>query len=61
MDLRREAAGSFRYAGMSDKLSSFGIYEINPLFDNHDQTSHLAAQMIWYFDQRLLMQERCCR
>ena len=44
-----EACRIARYAGMSDKLSSFGIYEINPLFDNHDQTSHLAAQMIWYF------------
>jgi formiminoglutamase len=43
-----EACQIVRYAGMSDKLSSFGIYEINPLFDNHDQTSHLAAQMIWY-------------
>ena len=44
-----EACKIVRYAGMSDKLSSFGIYEINPLFDNHDQTSQLAAQMIWYF------------
>ncbi len=43
-----EACRIARYAGMSDKLSSFGIYEINPLYDNHDQTSHLAAQMIWY-------------
>ena len=43
-----EACRIVRYAGMSDKLTSFGIYEINPLFDNHDQTSHLAAQMIWY-------------
>ena len=43
-----EACRIVRYAGMSDKLSSFGIYEVNPLFDNHDQTSHLAAQMIWY-------------
>lgn len=43
-----EACRIVRYAGMSDKLTSFGIYEINPLFDNHDQTSHLAAQMLWY-------------
>lgn len=43
-----EACQILRYAGMSDKLTSVGIYEINPLFDNHDQTSHLAAQMIWY-------------
>jgi arginase family enzyme len=38
-----------RYAGLSDKLTSLGIYEINPEFDNNGQTSHLAAQAIWYF------------
>lgn len=44
-----EACQVFRYAGMSDKLSSIGIFEINPLFDNREQTTGLAAQMIWYF------------
>lgn len=44
-----EACQITRYAGMSDKLSSFGLYEINPAFDNNKQTAHLAAQMIWYF------------
>ncbi|MEI6122071.1 MAG: formimidoylglutamase [Bacteroidota bacterium] len=38
-----------RYAGLSDKLSSIGIYEINPEKDNNGQTAHLAAQAIWYF------------
>jgi formiminoglutamase len=38
-----------RYAGMSDKLTSFGIYELNPYFDRMNQTSALAAQMIWCF------------
>lgn len=38
-----------RYAGLSDKLTSVGIYEINPEFDIQQQTAHLAAQMIWYF------------
>jgi formiminoglutamase len=38
-----------RYAGLSDKLSSIGLYEINPEFDRNGQTSHLAAQAIWYF------------
>ena len=37
------------YAGMSDKVSAFGIFDVNPLFDNNNQTSHLAAQIIWYF------------
>ncbi|MBI2966233.1 MAG: formimidoylglutamase [Bacteroidetes bacterium] len=38
-----------RYAGLSNKLSSIGIYEINPKHDIRNQTVHLAAQMIWYF------------
>ena len=38
-----------RYAGISDKLSSIGFYEVNPRFDINDQTSHLMAQAIWYF------------
>lgn len=38
-----------RYAGLSDKLTSIGFYEINPTYDNQEQTSHLIAQMIWYF------------
>ncbi len=38
-----------RYAGMSDKLSSIGFYELNPLFDIEGRTAHLLAQMIWYF------------
>jgi formiminoglutamase len=37
------------YAGMSDKLSSIGFYEFNPLFDRNEQTSHLVAQMVWCF------------
>jgi formiminoglutamase len=38
-----------RYAGLSDKLTTLGIYEINPGYDNNHQTTQLAAQMIWYF------------
>lgn len=38
-----------RYAGLSDKLTSIGFYEINPEYDNNGQTAHLVAQMIWYF------------
>tara|TARA_B110000091_G_scaffold195485_1_gene222175 strand:- start:934 stop:1581 length:648 start_codon:yes stop_codon:yes gene_type:complete len=38
-----------RYAGISDKVSSFGIYEYNSKHDNNHQTAHLIAQMIWYF------------
>ncbi len=38
-----------RYAGISDKVSSFGIYEYNPTLDNKTQTAQLIAQAIWYF------------
>jgi arginase family enzyme len=44
-----EACQITRYAGLSDKLTSIGFYEINPTYDNFDQTAHLVAQMIWYF------------
>lgn len=44
-----EACQMMRYAGMNDKLSSLGLYEINPDFDIGGKTAHLAAQMIWCF------------
>lgn len=44
-----EACQMMRYAGMNDKLSSVGIYEINPAFDDKGKTAHLAAQMMWCF------------
>lgn len=44
-----EACQLCRYAGMSDKLTSVGFYEYNPLLDKRGQTAILVAQMIWYF------------
>ncbi|MCD4696018.1 MAG: formimidoylglutamase [Bacteroidales bacterium] len=44
-----EACQIMWYAGLSDKLSSIGFYELNPQFDRNGQTSKLVAQMIWYF------------
>lgn len=38
-----------RYAGISDKVTSFGIYEYNPKLDTKNQTAQLISQMIWYF------------
>ncbi len=47
-----------RYAGLSDRLSAFIVSEINPKYDNNNQTAHLGAQIIWYFieaySQRLI-------
>ncbi len=44
-----EACQIVRYAGLSDKLSSIGFYELNPGHDRNGQSAHLVAQMIWYF------------
>lgn len=44
-----EACQLCRYAGMSDKLTSFGIYGLRPEHDREAQTAQAAAQMIWYF------------
>ncbi|MCR4829176.1 MAG: formimidoylglutamase [Bacteroidales bacterium] len=38
-----------RFAGVSDKLSTIGFYEYNPLYDHRGQTAHLIAHAIWYF------------
>lgn len=44
-----EACQMMRYAGMNDKLSSIGLYELNPAHDISGKTAHLAAQMVWCF------------
>lgn len=38
-----------KYAGVSDKLSSLGIYEYDPTLDYSNQTSQLIGHMLWYF------------
>tara|TARA_B100000902_G_C27268527_1_gene894993 strand:+ start:413 stop:1594 length:1182 start_codon:yes stop_codon:yes gene_type:complete len=38
-----------RYAGMSDRVSSFGVFEFNPAYDINFQTANLLGQIIWYF------------
>ena len=38
-----------RYAGMSGKLSSFGIYGYRPQLDLDELSARQVAQMIWYF------------
>lgn len=37
------------YAGLSDSITAFGLFEANPAFDDSDQTVSLAAQIIWHF------------
>ncbi|RFC53437.1 formimidoylglutamase [Brumimicrobium aurantiacum] len=44
-----EACQLTRYAGISDKLSSFGIFNY---YSNHNLvTDELVAQLIWYFNE----------
>lgn len=43
-----EACQLCRYAGMSDKLTSFGLYGLRLDADRDDQTTQTAAQMLWY-------------
>lgn len=44
-----EACILTRYAGMSDQLSSFGIYGYDEENDVHNMTARQIAQMMWYF------------
>jgi formiminoglutamase len=49
-----ELAQISRYAGMSDKLTSIGFYEFNPVYDIREQSSGLLAQCIWCFVEGFL-------
>ena len=44
----KEICSIARYAGISNKVSSFGLYEYKPSKDD-EATSMLMAQVIWYF------------
>ncbi|MEP6711750.1 MAG: formimidoylglutamase [Ferruginibacter sp.] len=60
-----EACMLTRYAGMSNALSSMGIYGYNPNEDLDELTAKQISQMIWYFidgksrsKQEVLMEDR---
>ncbi len=38
-----------RYAGLSDKLSLFGVFGYNPGMDINARTAQLIAEIVWYF------------
>ncbi|WP_298310335.1 formimidoylglutamase [uncultured Aquimarina sp.] len=44
----REICAIARYAGISDKVKSFGVYEFKN-FKNEETTAMLIAQIFWYF------------
>ncbi|NUN99762.1 MAG: arginase family protein [Saprospiraceae bacterium] len=43
-----EACQICYYAGMSDKLKSFGVYGFHHETDQERQTAQVVAQMVWY-------------
>ncbi len=53
----QEACQISRYAGMSDRLTGFGIFETNPTLDINEQTTELTAQIAWHFIQGVLMRK----
>jgi arginase family enzyme len=44
----KEICAIARYAGISNKVTSFGVYEYKPSKDD-EMTSMLIAQVLWYF------------
>jgi arginase family enzyme len=38
-----------RYAGISDNLKIFGLFDVDPDLDIRNQTTGLAAQILWFF------------
>ncbi|WP_044402917.1 formimidoylglutamase [Lacinutrix sp. Hel_I_90] len=44
----KEICAVARYAGISNKVSAFGIFEYKPSYDD-EVTAMLISQMLWYF------------
>jgi arginase family enzyme len=44
-----EACQLARFAGLSEQVTCFGLFEMNPQDDIQGQTAHLAAQTLWHF------------
>ena len=50
-----EACSLTRFAGMSSKLTSLGIFGYDAATDTHEMTAKQISQMIWYFVDGLLV------
>lgn len=44
-----EACQLAKYAGLSDRLKVFGLFEVDPEKDQFNLTVKLSAQIIWYY------------
>lgn len=51
--LAEEACKLAHFAGFSDRISVFGLFNMNPYFDQNGTTAALAAQIIWHFIEGL--------
>lgn len=47
-----------RYAGLSCRMNTFGVFNINENIDNAGITIALSAQVLWYFIQGFLKRSR---
>lgn len=47
-----------RYAGLSERVKVFGLFELNSNNDPQFQSAHLAAQIIWHFAESVYQRER---
>ena len=52
-----EACTLTRYAGMSEQLTSFGIYGYNHRHDVHGMAARQVSQMVWYFVDGFLVRK----
>lgn len=44
-----EACQLAKFAGLSERLKVFGLFELDPEKDKYDMTMKLSAQIIWYY------------
>jgi formiminoglutamase len=47
-----------KYAGLSDRLTGFALFETNPKYDRAGQTAELAAQIVWHFIQGVWLRKK---
>jgi len=53
-----EACQLARYAGTSDRIKVFGLFETTPENDRQGTTVKLAAEIIWYFLEGCVIRKR---
>jgi formiminoglutamase len=49
-----EACQLAKYAGLSERLKVFGLFEVDPEKDQYELTTKLSAQILWYYIEGLI-------